>query len=196
EELASVSMLALENSRFQHKHFRTYIGLAAIACLVLLGFLGNFFTADESNESDVGAVELNAELKGLETTLDSSSIDNLNLLLADSSAEPESAPVAAVESIEVVNKNRVTQQETVLIQSTLNFRFTADCWVEIVNGDNERVHASLKKSDEFFELSGKPPFRITLGYAPGVSLSYNGEPVAININSTGNKLTKLVLGNS
>lgn len=78
--------------------------------------------------------------------------------------------------------------------SFLSFQFSADCWVEIVDGDDQLIFASLQKAQERLELSGKPPFRITLGYAPGVALSYNGQPVDINANNA--NIAKLVLGNS
>jgi cytoskeleton protein RodZ len=78
--------------------------------------------------------------------------------------------------------------------SSLSFTFSADCWVEVRDGDNQKIFASMQRAQERLELQGKPPFRITLGYAPGVALSYNSQPVTID--SRNSNVAKLVLGNS
>lgn len=79
--------------------------------------------------------------------------------------------------------------------SQLSFYFTGDCWVEVRDGDEQIIYASLKKAEDMLQLRGKPPFRVILGYAPAVSLSYNGEPVDIEPNRRDN-MAKLILGNS
>lgn len=79
-------------------------------------------------------------------------------------------------------------------RSSLDFLFSADCWVEILDGDNQKIYSSMQRANERLELTGKPPFRITLGYAPGVVLSYNSQIIPINTDNT--HVAKLVLGNS
>lgn len=80
-------------------------------------------------------------------------------------------------------------------QSQLSFYFTGDCWVEVQDGDSRLIYANLKRADDSLQLTGKPPFKVILGYAPAVSLSYNGEPVNIETNQR-NNMARLVLGNS
>jgi len=89
------------------------------------------------------------------------------------------------------------QQHTVVVNdgaAQVRFRFSADCWIEVRNGDSRVIYSSMKRADDVLELSGKPPFKVTLGYAPGVSVSYNGEPVAIPSGS--GHVAKIVLGES
>lgn len=78
--------------------------------------------------------------------------------------------------------------------SSLSFTFVADCWVEVLDGNNDKIFASMQTANKKLVLTGKPPFRITLGYAPGVALSYNSQAVPINADST--NVAKLVLGNT
>ncbi len=78
--------------------------------------------------------------------------------------------------------------------ASLSFNFVADCWVEVLDGNNEKIFASMQTANKKLVLTGKPPFRITLGYAPGVKLSYNSQIVPINADST--HVAKLFLGNS
>lgn len=78
---------------------------------------------------------------------------------------------------------------------SLDFRFSADCWVEVRNSNDEVIYADLKKAHETLVLEGNAPFKILLGYAPGVSLLYNGEAVDININVDNNS-AQLIVGRS
>ena len=71
-------------------------------------------------------------------------------------------------------------------QGTLEFSFTADCWVEIRNGDNKLIFADLKRARDTLTLQGKEPFTIVLGYAPGATLSHNGAAVTIDADARSN----------
>jgi cytoskeleton protein RodZ len=93
---------------------------------------------------------------------------------------------------EAMVQQHIEQQSQAV--SELSFQFSADCWVEVLDGDNQKIFSSLQKAQERLVLEGKPPFHVTLGYAPGVSLSYNGEPIEIDAKNA--KFKKLVLGNS
>lgn len=75
----------------------------------------------------------------------------------------------------------------------LRFSFVADCWVEVRNGSGGLLYGDLGKAGALLELTGSGPFRILLGYAPGVSLAYNGETVPLAPH-TRNDVARLVLG--
>ena len=92
--------------------------------------------------------------------------------------EPQSEPVVAAEE-------QAKQQEPVLelnTEDTLIFSFTQDCWVEVEDVTGKMIFADLRKANQILELSGVGPFKVLLGYAPGVTLSYNDEPVAVVVN--------------
>ena len=89
--------------------------------------------------------------------------------------EPQSEPVVAAEE-------QAKQQEPVLelnTEDTLIFSFTQDCWVEVEDVTGKMIFADLRKANQILELSGVGPFNVLLGYAPGVTLSYNDEPVLV-----------------
>lgn len=77
----------------------------------------------------------------------------------------------------------------------LSLRFSADCWVEIKDRDNRVLVAALKHADERLQLEGKGPFRVLLGFAPGVEMAYNGTPVNIEV-SQGSRSARLIVGSS
>ncbi|WP_101756825.1 RodZ domain-containing protein [Oceanicoccus sp. KOV_DT_Chl] len=71
-------------------------------------------------------------------------------------------------------------------KSLLNFSFTNDCWVEVKDSNDTVIFANLKRARDTLELSGAAPFKVLLGYAPGVSLDFNGDPVTITVNEENN----------
>jgi len=75
----------------------------------------------------------------------------------------------------------------------LFFRFTHDCWVVVSDGEGDLLHQDLENAGDELYVGGDPPFSITLGYAPGVRLEYNGEPVMLT-QHTNDAVAKLVLG--
>ncbi len=75
----------------------------------------------------------------------------------------------------------------------LVFHFTHDCWVEVFDAVGGTLHEDLERAEGELEVRGDAPFSITLGYAPGVHLEYNGERVML-AQHTHDNIAKLVLG--
>jgi cytoskeleton protein RodZ len=75
----------------------------------------------------------------------------------------------------------------------LAFTFTQDCWVEVKDRQGRNIYSDLSRSGESLELVGQAPFMIMLGYAPGVTLSFNGERVTLTPH-TRNNVAMLALG--
>jgi cytoskeleton protein RodZ len=59
--------------------------------------------------------------------------------------------------------------------SSLELRFSADCWTEISDSAGRNLAYGLVKAGQTLKLKGEAPFRVFLGYAPGVRVYYNGE---------------------
>lgn len=78
-------------------------------------------------------------------------------------------------------------------EDRIRLEFTADCWVEVTDASNLNLYGDLGRAGESLELIGASPFRILLGYAPGVVLAYNGEPVPL-AGYTRNNVAALWLG--
>ena len=75
----------------------------------------------------------------------------------------------------------------------ITFTFSDECWVEVKSLDGANLYSDLSRAGRTLKLTGKGPFRILLGYAPGVSLEFNGEPVVLS-RYTRNNVASLVLG--
>jgi cytoskeleton protein RodZ len=76
---------------------------------------------------------------------------------------------------------------------SLSLTFTGDCWVEVKNGEGESLYSDLSRSGDVLELVGEAPFRLRLGFAPGVELAFNHERVVLTPH-TRNNIASIVLG--
>ena len=59
---------------------------------------------------------------------------------------------------------------------TLVLQFHEDSWAEVVDSRDERLLYRLGRGGQTATVTGVPPFDIRLGYLPGVTVYYNGEP--------------------
>ena len=75
----------------------------------------------------------------------------------------------------------------------LRFVFGETSWVEVRDGDGDLIHADLERAGASLTVSGQAPFTIVLGYAPGVRLTYNSDPVALGPH-TRDRQAELVVG--
>ena len=91
-----------------------------------------------------------------------------------SEAVNATAPIAA--STQTATNEPDTQSNT----STINMVFNDESWVEIHDGEGERIAFGVKKAGYKMAVSGTPPFSVVLGKHDVVSVSLNGEPVDIS----------------
>ncbi len=138
----------------------------------------------------VGLVEGEAvQVASLVVAADKRDDNAMGTVQGASSADnpPANAPSLGMSSIEEGSSFELAARDL------LQFRFTDDCWVKVTDSDDNVIFANLKRARDTLELSGSAPFRVLLGYAPGVSLDYNGKPVTIKVNKK-NQSARLVVG--
>ncbi len=133
----------------------------------------------EANEPPVGLVPVGPDtpLPGVTLALEEvapatvPSGPGAEVVREEAPAEPPAAAAPAPESALVV--------ETVgpdTARSRLVLRFKSDCWTEISDAAGRRVFFDLGKVGREIVAHGEAPFRVFLGYAPGVEIEFNGEP--------------------
>lgn len=92
-------------------------------------------------------------------------VDTAATVVEEPAVLPTSVPARAVEP-----KPEQAQGRLVL-------RFTMDSWTEVADATGRSLAYDLVRGGNTLELEGVPPLRVFLGYAPGVTVEYNGEPV-------------------
>jgi cytoskeleton protein RodZ len=75
----------------------------------------------------------------------------------------------------------------------LILRFNSQSWTEVYDSEGKRLLFDLYKPGQVKAVEGKPPFRIRLGYADGVELTYNGKPVDMSRHVRPDKTARFVL---
>jgi cytoskeleton protein RodZ len=61
----------------------------------------------------------------------------------------------------------------------LQLSFSADSWVELYDASGQRVFFGLGSANSVRRLTAAPPLKVFLGFADGVQLELNGEPVVV-----------------
>ncbi|MFT3930512.1 MAG: DUF4115 domain-containing protein [Spongiibacteraceae bacterium] len=178
-------------------HWRRYSGVAATA-LVLVALWAWQQHRDQSQRLSLTAEGSSAQefAGGIDSALNSGAesalFDSVQLL---PNPEVKSEPVATSAVAENNTDTAAASVAAVPDVDKLSLRFSADCWIEIKDRDNKLIVATLKHADEKLQIEGRGPFKVLLGYAPGVSMAYNGAPVKVDV-SEGSRSTRLIVGSS
>jgi len=175
-------------------YWRRYSGIAATA-LVLAALWGWQQHRDQGQMLSLTA-QTSSELGGIDSALNSDTesalFDSVQLL----PTQPAPTPTTSADKpgTDAVAGDAAKEVVTADIDK-LSLRFSADCWIEIKDRDNKLLLATLKHADEELQLEGRGPFKVLLGYAPGVAMAYNGTPVKVDV-PEGSRSTRLIVGSS
>lgn len=100
-------------------------------------------------------------------------------------ASPGAAPdEASAESEQTqpsadVGAARAGETTAAAAPGALVFEFSQDSWLEVRDADGRRLAYELGRRGTRRTITGQVPFQVSLGFWPGVELTYDGEPVTI-----------------
>ncbi|MES1928088.1 hypothetical protein SADO_02495 [Salinisphaera dokdonensis CL-ES53] len=75
----------------------------------------------------------------------------------------------------------------------LAVNFTDRSWVDIRDANGSRLLTGIYEAGETREFEADAPYRITLGYAPGVSMQIGGQDVDVQAQTTSNSTARLTV---
>ncbi len=102
-----------------------------------------------------------------------------SLVFGAMTVEPEDAVVQAAPTQQIAPEAASTQVEsTVSDEGLLLMNFSTDSWVEVVDARDHILAVNLQREGTSLKLEGQPPFVVTLGYGPGVAISYRGDRIS------------------
>lgn len=102
------------------------------------------------------------------------------------SAEGEPLPAAAVAASE-------PEAPADSPPDLLVLRFDESSWVEVRDAADRLIHADLGEAGQTATVAGSAPFSVVVGYAAGVRLDFNGDPVPL-LPHTRENVARLVVG--
>lgn len=82
-------------------------------------------------------------------------------------------------SVEPLSAERAGLTASASDSDRLSVEVLGDSWLVVNDGDGRELYRDLARAGNAMELAGRSPFSVMMGYAPGVRLTVNGEPFAI-----------------
>ena len=134
--------------------------------------------------------------------IDTSVIDTKDIVVIDKSAvtvstiETQDTETNLVEIGFQKTKQTIAEPAKLILSKgsqILQINVTKQSWIQILDAKGDILLADLKPSGYQKEVKGMAPFKVTLGYAPGVELTFNGKKVDIPIVGN-NNTAKLKIG--
>lgn len=105
-----------------------------------------------------------------------------------------SLPVSAAVSAPVARATSAPVAPTVSVAAPgIAFQFKTNCWVQVKDATGKTLLAVLGRPGDILKVdSGVPPYQVLVGNAQGVTIQYQGKPVALPVNALG--VARLQLG--
>lgn len=126
-----------------------------------------------------------------EVAVASNSTADVQAPVAQGPAGAESTPASSGDDAAAAPASR--RRLTEAGDDTLSIRFAEDSWLVIRDGEGRKLYSNLGKRGAELSFVGQAPFRLVIGYAPGATLRFNGDSVALAPH-TRNDVAKLFLG--
>ncbi len=79
------------------------------------------------------------------------------------------------------------------VKGVLHVKAAEDSWVEVRQADGSALHNGLVKGGATLELKGNPPYRVVVGNASNVALSFEGKAQDLTPHIRANNIARLQL---
>jgi len=193
-----------ENNRLM---WATYLILAGLVASTIIWWMQTSestvqpSTSVESNTSETNEQQIQTEADTVDTQESSIEVteslnqvndeqDSVKELLSQEGLESQTAKNNQVIN-EAVEQSPPANEQLLAVEKenefvSLEFTFSGDCWVNIYDATGERLAWGIKKGGYVMTISGKAPFKVTLGKPELVSLKYQENTVDLSKFSRGN----------
>jgi len=173
--------------------FFSYLILAIVIGSSALWFWQNATPIEEQtsniNVANSKMSERQAAQPSISEQQQQADIDDESLLESQNApTEISTGPKAVTETAPVIS-NSASQEDA---SSTIVMNFNGESWVEIYDGEGEKIAFGVKKAGYIMTVSGTPPFSVVLGKHDAVDITLNGEPVDVSAFPK-NRLAKFTL---
>ncbi|PJE87709.1 cytoskeleton protein RodZ [Yersinia mollaretii] len=77
---------------------------------------------------------------------------------------------------------------------SLVMNFTTDCWLQVVDASGKTLFSGIQKGGATLNLSGKSPYKLTIGAPGALTITYQGNPVDLTKFIKANRVARLTVG--
>ena len=106
----------------------------------------------------------------------------------------------SIEDIKGITLERSSKdgKQHILVQAGgkdhLVFAFLGQCWVEVEDAEGYSIYGDLNNENDVLNIYGIAPFKVVLGRAAIVTMSYNGEEIDLSEYAESDQITEFRLG--
>jgi len=143
------------------------ISISIVIAILVLGWIA-YNPTDVDNKT---AEQLIVQPDTAEATIDQQSIVPPS---TDETDQQDVAVTIAEPLAEII-------ESPILTNAELEFNFIEDCWVQVIDSNEEVLAVGLKSAGRRFVVSGVPPITVVLGKPRAISLQYNNQAVDLSI---------------
>jgi len=158
-------------------------GVAIILAIIIYGWMA--FQNDEPETSSIESNAMSDTAPKVEQQVNTSTSEDSNL-----EATADTSPDTTI-SEEEVQQPTIEEQPTaipsgfvespVLTDAELEISFVDDCWVQIIDSNEEVLAVGLKTAGRRFTVNGVPPIQVVLGKPRAVNIQFNNESIDLSI---------------
>ncbi|MBB1339423.1 RodZ domain-containing protein [Pseudoalteromonas sp. SR44-2] len=172
--------------------FFSYLILAIVIGSSALWFWQNATPIEEQTSKINVANSIMSERQAAQPSIlqqqQQAEINDESLLESKDTLETSTSSEAVTETAPITSNNE-SQED---VSSTIVMNFNGESWVEIYDGEGEKIAFGVKKAGYIMTVSGTPPFSVVLGKHDAVDITLNGEPVDVSAFPK-NRLAKFTL---
>ena len=172
--------------------FFSYLILAIVIGSSALWFWQNATPIEEQTSKINVANSIMSERQAAQPSIlqqqQQAEINDELLLESKDTLETSTSPEAVTETAPITSNNESQEDAS----STIVMNFNGESWVEIYDGEGEKIAFGVKKAGYIMTVSGTPPFSVVLGKHDAVDITLNGEPVDVSAFPK-NRLAKFTL---
>ncbi|MDN3390646.1 RodZ domain-containing protein [Pseudoalteromonas sp. APC 3691] len=172
--------------------FFSYLILAIVIGSSALWFWQNATPIEEQTSKINVANSIMSERQAAQPSIlqqqQQAEINDESLLESKDTLETSTSSEAVTETAPITSNN-ASQEDA---SSTIVMNFNGESWVEIYDGEGEKIAFGVKKAGYIMTISGTPPFSVVLGKHDAVDITLNGEPVDVSAFPK-NRLAKFTL---
>jgi cytoskeletal protein RodZ len=163
--------------------------------------------SEETTEVEVTAADVKAETTTeVDTTTEIeirdedavNQVDAQQEKLVNTNDKPKVLVETVLESdlISTEQDEETINEGVVVNYSKFDAIFSGDCWFTLVDGNKKTVFADLKRDGDRVSYSGVAPFKVVLGDASKVVLSFDGDKINLKSHTANNGRAQLTLTKS
>ncbi|MBB1282214.1 MULTISPECIES: RodZ domain-containing protein [unclassified Pseudoalteromonas] len=172
--------------------FFSYLILAIVIGSSALWFWQNATPIEEQTSKINVANSIMSERQAAQPSIlqqqQQAEINDESLLESKDTLETSTSSEAVTETAPITSNNESQENAS----STIVMNFNGESWVEIYDGEGEKIAFGVKKAGYIMTVSGTPPFSVVLGKHDAVDITLNGEPVDVSAFPK-NRLAKFTL---